>query len=507
MHNPQKYLIKLMPMNKTLEYYEGESLQDILFVEGVEFPCGGRGKCKGCRVKVTEGNIPATDIEAQTLSPKELEEGWRLSCKVKISDDVTLELAQWEAKILTDDTQFAFISKKGLGIAVDLGTTTLVAQLLDLQTGNVLAVKSALNPQARHGADLISRIDFSVTQGKQKILQELIHKEIGILIVEVLNDAKQDADNLVETVIVGNTVMHNLFCGIDLTPMSVYPFEPINDSLVVMTAEELGWTFASQSKVLFLPCLGTFVGSDILAGVLATEIYLKDKINVLIDLGTNGEMVAGNKDRMICASTAAGPAFEGARISMGMRASTGAVSEVTVENGKLNPRVIGTGAARGICGSGLVDVAAGALELGLMNYRGKIQSGDEMPLVDNVVVTQTDIRELQLAKGAIAAGVKILLAQLGKTYDDVDKLYLAGAFGNYINRSSAERIGLIHFPPEQVTPAGNTALLGAKRALFRPENEDGSYAMLRKKIEHLTLSSVPEFQDIYVDEMFFPQED
>lgn len=506
MFNKPTYKIRLMPMGKELEYGEGDSLQDLLFVEGVEFPCGGKGKCKGCRVKVVEGNIPISEIESHTLTQKEIDDGWRLSCKARINGDVTLEIAQWEAQILTDESQFSFTPKKGLGAAIDIGTTTLVCQLLDLQTGHVLAVKSALNPQARHGADLMSRIDFSVTQGQQNILQELIHKEIGILLIEVLTTAGRDADDLVETVIVGNTVMHNLFCGIDLTPMSVYPFEPTNDGLVIMSPAELGWTFGLQMKVLFLPGLGSFVGSDILAGVLATELHLKDKINVLIDLGTNGEMVVGNKEKMICASTAAGPAFEGAKISDGMRASTGAISEVTIEGGKLLPKIIGGGTARGICGSGLVDVASAALEVGLMNYRGRLQTGEELPLVGAVKITQTDIRELQLAKGAIAAGVKILLDQLGKTYEDVDQLYLAGAFGNYINRASAQKIGLIHFPPDRVIPAGNTALLGAKIALFRPLEMDASFSSLRKMIEHITLSSVPEFQDIYVDEMFFPHD-
>lgn len=246
--------IRLMPMGKVLEYREGDSLQDLLFVEGVEFPCGGKGKCKGCRVKVVEGEIPVSEVESHTLTGKEIHDGWRLSCKAKITGDVTLELAQWEAQILSDDSQFSFTPKKGLGAAIDLGTTTLVCQLLDLESGNVLAVKSALNPQARHGADLMSRIDFSVAQGRQKTLQELIHKEIGILLIEVLGMAGRDADDLIETVIVGNTVMHNLFCGIDLTPMSVYPFEPIEEGLVVMNPAELGWTFAPRMKALFLPC-------------------------------------------------------------------------------------------------------------------------------------------------------------------------------------------------------------------------------------------------------------
>ena len=222
--------------------------------------------------------------------------------------------------------------------------------------------------------------------------------------------------------------------------------------------------------VRFLPCLGSFVGSDILAGLLATSLHEHDDLAALIDLGTNGEIVVGNRQRLLCASTAAGPAFEGARISMGMRAATGAISEVHAQDGKLHCHVLGNGAPRGVCGSGLVDAAAAGLDLGWISPKGRLANGESLTLAPPVALTQWDVRELQLAKGAIAAGLRILLEQWGAQAIELAQVYVAGAFGNYINYASARRIGLLDFPAEKIQPAGNTALLGAKLALFDLRN-------------------------------------
>jgi uncharacterized 2Fe-2S/4Fe-4S cluster protein (DUF4445 family) len=248
------------------------------------------------------------------------------------------------------------------------------------------------------------------------------------------------------------------------------------------------------------------VGSDILAGILATNLGEREDLNALVDLGTNGEIVIGNRERLLCASTAAGPAFEGARISMGMRASTGAISEVKVENQQLLCGVLGNVPPQGLCGSGLVDAVAAGLDLGRIQASGRFANGTgAWELSTPVTLTQGDIRELQLAKGAIAAGIRILLERCGASPRDLKKLYLAGAFGNYINRTSAARIGLIGFPSEKVEAAGNTALLGAKLALFSPEGEDGSYTRLRSRTEHVPLNADPSFQEIFVEELAFPQ--
>jgi len=268
---------------------------------------------------------------------------------------------------------------------------------------------------------------------------------------------------------------------------------------------ELGWKLPGNPPVRFLPCLGGFVGSDILAGLLATEMHESDELVGLIDLGTNGEIILGNRERMVCCSTAAGPAFEGALISQGMRAATGAISEAWADAGGIICHTIGGVEPRGICGSGLVDVIAAGLDLEWILPSGRIESGqDFITLSPAVKLTQPDIRPPQLAKGAIAAGPRILLNRLGATYEDVSQIHLSGAFGNYINQGSAKRIGLIEFPLERVDPAGNTALRGAKMALFHWLGEESSFEALRGRIEHVPLSADPEFQDIYVEEMAFP---
>ena len=491
-------------MGETLEVAPGSPLQDHLFAHGVEFPCGGRGLCKGCKVRILKGSLPETAEDRQRLTSQELAHGWRLACRASVDNDLTLDLAQWEAAILSDDTPFAFIPQPGWGIAVDLGTTTIVAQLLDLQTGRVLGVRTALNAQARHGADIMSRVEFAVADHGQPQLETLVRAQLSQLARELLDSVSGPVTPLKRVVIVGNTVMHHLFCGVDLAPLSQYPFEPVSPGLHRFTAGALGWDLPGSPEVVFLPCLGGFVGSDILAGILATRLHESESLVALMDLGTNGEIVVGNGERMLCASTAAGPAFEGARISMGMRAATGAISQVEVEQGKLRCHVLGNGEPRGICGSGLVDAVAAGLDLGMILPNGRIASGESLDLIPPVKLVPWDIRELQLAKGAIAAGLRILLQEWGATMTDLRAVYLAGAFGNYINQNSGRRIGLFNSAPDQIQPVGNSALLGAKLALFSSCAQDGSYPEIRQRIKHVSLNEIPAFEEVYVEEMSFP---
>ena len=506
MTEKKTHRIVLRPMQAELVAPAGTALRDLLFAQGVEFPCGGQGRCRGCRVRVLEGTAEVNAAQRERLSAEELASGWRLACQCSLQDDLVIELRQWDTAILVGETPFAFQPREGYGVAVDLGTTTLASQLLDLRTGRVLAVRTALNSQARFGADVMSRVRFAVLEGGQPQLRDSIRAQIGSLIEQLVFAAKIPGAEIRAVTLVGNTVMHHLFCGLDVEPLSRYPFESPHLGLQVLAAGELGWKLQGSPRVHFLPCLGGFVGSDILAGILATHLGERTDLNALVDLGTNGEIVIGNRERLLCASTAAGPAFEGARISMGMRASTGAISEVKVEDQQLRCHVLGNVPPQGLCGSGLVDAVAAGLDLGKIQASGRFADGaGAWELCAPVTLTQGDIRELQLAKGAIAAGIRILLARRGASPRDVKKLYLAGAFGNYINRASAARIGLIGFPSEKVEAAGNTALLGAKLALFSPEGEDSSYTHLRSRIEHVALNADPSFQEIFVEELAFPQ--
>ena len=429
---------------------------------------------------------PIEDTQsAAILTAREFAEGWRLACRGRVTGDVTLEVGQWEASILSDDRAFAFTPRRGLGIAIDLGTTTLVSQLVDLETASVLGVRTALNPQARHGADVMTRVQFALSGGGRAELRRLIREELGRMVGELTAGRERPA----LVTIAGNTAMHHLFCGIDVQPLAAAPFEPVEMDAVEM--EEWG------ARVRFLANLGGFVGSDILAGIVATHIGESEELCGLVNLGTNGEIVLGNRARLLCASTAVGPAFEGGRISCGMRAATGAIAGVAIGDDGWRFRVLGGGRARGICGSGLVDAVACGLETGLVRSNGRIAK--PIALADGLELTQQDVRQVQLAKGAIAGGMRVLLRRLGATAEDVRVLYLAGAFGNYINVASARRIGLLEVADDVIQPAGNTALLGAKRALF----EDDCDA-LRRRIEHVPLGADSDFQDEFVSAMAFP---
>jgi uncharacterized 2Fe-2S/4Fe-4S cluster protein (DUF4445 family) len=488
--------IELFPAGKTHEVAAGKPLKDILFQEGAEFPCGANGRCRGCRVKLLRGRIPPSVADVKLFSAEELQAGWRLACQAIVQQDLALEVAQWELSILDDNESFSFKPKQGFGIAVDLGTTTVVAQLVDLTSGDVLATVSSLNSQAQHGSDLMSRIEFAL-QGGATRLTELVREQIGAMVAELSTNL---TGVLRRVTVVGNTVMHHLFSGISVESLAEYPFQTHEGVLREFNAAELGWPL-TDICVSVLPCLGGFVGSDLLAGILATHLHRSAEPVALIDLGTNGEIVVGNKDRIFCASTAAGPAFEGARIRMGMRAIQGAISKVRSSGDRFECEVLGGTEPRGICGSGLVDAVSVALEKGVIQPNGRLAAGASLQLSGSVSLTQHDIRELQLAKGAIAAGLQIVAGQCGMRCDQLSAIFLAGAFGNYINLSSARRIGLLPSLPEQVVPAGNAALRGAKMALFR---EELRFDDILNKIEHVALNEDPAFQDLFVEQMHFP---
>ncbi len=492
--------IKLEPLGKIIQVEKHTALQDVLFDHGVEFPCGGDGTCGKCKVRVIDGDLPVNEIQRRYFSKEEIANGWRLACQCTVKEPVTLELAPWEMAILSDDSRLKISGREGFGVAVDLGTTTLVVQLIDLSSGNVTGVRMALNPQAKYGADIMSRIDYALTDDGAQRLRQLIRDQLSDMIRELTGDMVPAEPQVDRVVIVGNTAMHHLFCGVDITPLSRAPFETQNDGQFSWNSADIGWQIPGNPKIEFLPCLGGFVGSDILAGIIAAGVHQSDEMMALIDLGTNGEVVVGNRARILCASTAAGPAFEGAKISMGMRATTGAISRVTLKNRRMISHIIGGGAPKGICGSGLVDAVACALELGLIDKSGRIldDSGDII-IQAPVVLTRQDIRELQLAKGAIAAGFDILVQRLRISKNDIKKVHIAGAFGNYINVENAMEIGLLDFDHQKMVQAGNTALRGAKMALFGSSD----YRSIIRRCAHVPLAGDEQFMEIFVENMQF----
>lgn len=491
----QKIYITLLPIGKSIEVNTGTPLKDVLHEFGVEFPCGGKGNCGSCKVKLLKGELAIDTVQKQKLKNLKLAENWRLACFCKAETDITLEISQFENIILADNSTFDFQPQKGFGIAIDLGTTTIVVQLVNLENGHVLDSVSDVNPQACFGGDLISRIQ-SCLDGRFEELRNMVRSKIGKMIQSILQKHPME---VLKVAIVGNTVMHHIFSGLPVNTLSFYPFHSPGLGVQKFTPGDLLWELSETAQIKFFPSIGSFVGSDILAGIAATKMLESEKYSVLIDLGTNGEIALGNCEQIICASTAAGPAFEGAKISQGMRATTGAISSVNFESDEFKIHVIGNVQAKGICGSGLIDVMAILLNNEQIGMFGEFNSGKEsIPLSSEVSITQQDIREFQLAKAAIATGVQILLNQLKITYEDVDKVFIAGGFGNFLNIENVIRTGLIECEPDKIVKLGNTALIGAKMFLFE---DAGFYQKILDKTTHVNLEGDPNFQDIYIEKL------
>lgn len=493
----KKQNIHLQPLGKIITVNDRTPLIDVLHEFGIEFPCGGKGTCGKCKVKLLEGEMEMSEIHQQKIHQLGLSPEWRLACHCECTSDITLEIEQFNHMILADESDFEFVPQKGFGVAVDLGTTTLVAQLIDLSTAKVLAVETMLNPQAKFGADLISRIQASIDGNSDEMTRQ-IRQFIGDMIELLL---QKQAVEIQRICIVGNTVMQLLFSNCDLIPLAQYPFHTDNLSSKLFSAQELGWSFRVAESVMFYPSIGSFVGSDILAGIVATGLHRNENYTALIDLGTNGEIVVGNQHQIVCASTAAGPAFEGTNISMGMRAVTGAISSVKLVENEMNINVIGNTQPKGICGSALVDAVAVFRELDLIGMFGEINSGaGSLPIASDVRLTQKDINEFQLAKAAIAAGLEILCNSLSIQLNEIQEVYIAGGFGSYINIQHLIQTGMIEMPENKIHKMGNTALIGAKMFLF---SDIQMTEEILTKTQHINLETDSNFQNIYVDKMLF----
>src|SRR6266850_1331402 len=417
------------------------------------------------------------------------------------------------------------------GLAIDIGTTSVVTTLVELESGEQLASVSSLNPQAVFGGDLMSRIAFA--QFNPVNLRKLTTRILGLLnqhIEQVCREAGVLPKWVYKVVVVGNTCMHHLVLGIDPSHVGLAPYAPVMRHALVTTARELHLKTAPEAQVCFLPIVAGFVGADAVAVALATRMDAGDRLRCAVDIGTNGEVVLGSRARLLACSAPAGPALEGAQIRHGMRGALGAIDRVTVDD-DVHVHTIGETAALGICGSGLIDLLAGLLDAGVIDPTGLIQvdQRDELPprLGDRVVMrgeerqfivlrageagaareivlTQDDVRQVQLAKGAIASGVQMLVHVSGVPPADVAELMLAGGFGNYVSIPSALRIGLIPaLPVERVRYVGNAASLGAQLCLLS-EAERSRAAEVAARIEHVSLAAHPDFEQIFVDCMNFP---
>ena len=418
------------------------------------------------------------------------------------------------------------------GMAFDIGTTSIVGYLLDLFSGQELTVVSTLNPQTKYGADVISRVNFVAREeGGLDKLHTIVIEAINRLIEEAAQKTGIGKSSIYAITVAANTCMHHLFLGISPRNVAISPYVSAFSELVVLNAIELHVDINKAGKVFVLPNIAGFVGADTTAVLLAVKLNQSEDIKLIIDIGTNGEIVLGSKDKMVACSAAAGPAFEGAQISSGMRGAVGAIDHLTFGD-EIEYSVIGGESPIGICGSALLDAVAGLLELGIIDKRGKLLSADKIAntaakeykenivqhegqaaflLVDAsktghgraIVVTQSDIRELQMAKGAMAAGVKVLMEILGVEVGDIKEVLLAGAFGNYLNPHSACIIGLIPLELEnRIKMVGNAAGTGAKLALL----SSGEYQKagdLARSVNFVELGSYPKFNSIFSRATYF----
>lgn len=490
--------------------------------------CGGNGLCGKCKIQVLEGELPITKADETYFTSKELEKGYRLACKAlpKNHCKIALEIEEKDYEILTEyvaDTNNvntkdilkmqSIDESSSYCIAVDIGTTTIAISMVS-KKGTVLDTYTVINHQKIYGSDVISRIRASV-EGRKVQLKESIKKDLleGFITLSKRNEIS--LDRIKDIVIAANTTMVHLLLGYEMEGMAAYPFTPVNIQPITCDFREIFQTdtvnnVSIDCKISILPGISAFIGGDIVSGLYLNHFYDSSNINLLLDIGTNGEMVLGNNERLLATSTAAGPAFEGGNITWGIGSVQGAICSVTILNGKVVYKTIGDIEPVGICGTGVIEIMYELLQNGLVDkngllseeYRssgfilGKTKTGTD------IVFTQKDIRELQLAKAAIRAGIEILILRYGITYEQVNKVYLAGGFGYKMNQEKAIGIGLI--PQElsnKIEVVGNSSLGGAIK--FCKEKDEGALKELCNVSKELNLPMDEKFNELYVEYMNF----
>ena len=564
---------------KQIEVPDGTTILEAEIQAGLcpDAPCGGQGKCGKCLVKangeivkacqtpvhsemkvdtlissqkhaiLTEGlNRPVAFKPGLFIHPVKLDKAiagdnrsdWeRLVTEVRKASDLEMTHVEPNLKLAASlfdkrkegEDWFAIHTRdsilelkkekpKAYMTAFDIGTTTVVGYLMDAENGTVCAIESMMNPQAQYGADVIMRANYALEHGVEA-LSSCIQTAIDELLHKLAKKKKIQPEEIYQVSIVGNTCMHHLFLGISPGSLVHAPYNPAFSERLTLKAKEYGLHIHPQAQLLMLPDIAGYVGADTCGCLVALRQDLKDEISLMIDIGTNGEMVLGNKEKMATCSTAAGPAFEGAKIECGMRGAAGAVDHVAYEDGSWTYTTVDHQPAIGLCGSGLIDLVAQLYKAGLIDEMGHLESGQENDSIfvlvppekagneKGVYLTQKDVREVQLAKAAIAAGIQLLMKELGITEKEIQKIYIAGAFGNYMNPASACAIGLL--PPELehlIEPVGNAAGEGAKIALLNTDELEATDRLVRG-IRFLELAASAEFQDTFVDELAFPEEE
>ena len=519
----------------------GETLLASISAAGVflDAPCGGQGKCGKCRVRQSPGGGEV--LACQTRVGGDTDVYLPDEMEMKIADAGSQESGnvapdangaqtsgagddhnpgETENRNTGYDLEGRGYAGRSLGVAVDIGTTTVVAHLTDAGTGGRIATASGVNAQRPYGADVISRIQYCADNGHET-LTRLIREQLSKLILETCEKSGSRPEDIGYISIAANTIMEHLAAGYSPVGMGVVPFTTVS-----LFGDELSagadLPVARNAKLYFAPAISAYVGGDITAGMLAAGLDGISGPAVYLDIGTNGEIALKRGDRYYCCATAAGPAFEGAEITMGMAAITGAINHVSWDGG-LKLSVIGEAAPRGLCGSGLLDALAVLLETGAVDDTGRLLDSDEVEheiaehigAIDgksvffltgdgSVYMTASDVRKLQLAKSAIAAGIQTLLHHIGIAENEVTSFVLAGGFGSFLDQNSAARVGL--FPASFLPVAktlGNTAGEGAAIALCSEEAR-AALEGIRGRCEYIELSTSPVFNEQFVEQMMFP---
>ncbi|UCE99150.1 MAG: DUF4445 domain-containing protein [Planctomycetota bacterium] len=525
--------ITFKPDGKRISIHQGATLLEAAGQAGIilNTVCGGKGICEKCIVNIEPTGqdvlacqhhiqsdlIVTIPISSRFFEQKILSEG--ISAKPKVQPDV------WKKYKKPDSTDKIF------GLAVDIGTTTIVAKLVDMTNGQCLATQADLNPQCRYGDDVISRIAYAQTDAKLAELNALLIQCINKLTAQLCNQVSIDATQIYEISAVGNTTMNHIFQKFPITSLGLAPYKPFSVDAKDLSPDEIGLKINPVGNIHTTNNIAGFVGSDTTAVALAVDINSAQEPTLAVDIGTNGELVLAASRKLYAASCAAGPALEGARISCGSRAAEGAIEAVVVNEDDIDLDVIGGCPPRSICGSGLIDAMAVLLDLGIVDTTGTFVEPEKLPAdlpsairsrivkhndqsafcLDraanvserSLLLTQEDIRQVQLAKAAIRTGIKLLQKKIGISDSDIEQVFLAGAFGNYIRRESALRIGLLPaVAVEKIRFVGNAASSGAQMLLLSSHCREKA-SKLAQKIEYVELANEKDFPAVFAESMRF----
>ena len=522
-----------------IEIEEGATLWDHAWRLGIQIlsACGRRGECGKCVIRLDRGlESLAPRTQAEECFP--LAEDERLACQARLisrdRDVYVFVKAAGEYTILTESIAGhvpvdPFICRRGdsvvlsgirerplaryegelLGLAIDAGTTTLVAQIMDMETGEAIATLACRNPQAAYGDDVISRIAYADQHQDGLVrLQRVVVEAINSMLHDFEESrGRKLREHIYEAVVVGNPTMRNLFFGLSVHSLGTSPYEPEDKSPVSKMARELGLQITAEANIYGPPLVAGQVGADALGVILASDLYKALRPCMAVDIGTNGEVIVGNRDRILAASNAAGGAFEGNTVTCGTGAIDGAISNIWIGGGKVGYETIGHKPPVGICGSGLIDLLAEMLREGIIGENGRLsdpyRATNEFIVTEDgekITFSQKDINELRLAKAGSGLNQQTLMRKYGVDLEDLDRIYLAGAFGNYVNLDSAIAIGVLPNRKEKLVTIGNGALTGARQMLLSRERRWDA-ERIAPKIEHVKLSEEEDFLERYVEEL------